>query len=112
MGHGLSFLYWLWYESVVFLKGTFFAMDCVLLGEGGSPSHKRARPDWWYAPGTAGFLNLGVAVSLDWDRFGYFEFFRLCWICPHGFLLWSEPARHLVAPFFSHYPWWGYLFGL
>ena len=110
VGHGLSFLVGLGRSRWFFWKGLSLLWT-VLLGEGGSPSHKRARPDWWYAPGTAGLLNLGVAVCLDWDQF-ISGFSRLCWICPHGFVLWSEPARHLVAPFFSHYPWWGYLFGL
>ena len=102
--------------SRLFSGGAFLCYGLSIVGrlseEGGTPCQKRARPDWWYAPGAAGCLNLGVAVSLDWDQFDYFQFFCLCWICPHGFVLWGEPARHLVAPFFSHYPWWGYLFGL
>ncbi len=61
------------------------SMVCRLLEEGGTPCQKRARPDWWYAPGTAG-LNLGVAVSLDWDRFDFFLVFPslldlLTWFC-------------------------------
>ena len=116
MGHGSSFFVGLGMSRLYFPGGALLCFGlsivCRLSEEGGTPCQKQARPDWWYAPGTAGCLNLGVAVSLDWDQFDYFELFRFCWICPHGFVLWSEPARHLVAPFFSHYPWWGYLFGL
>ena len=112
-GMGWVFFIGLGMSRLYFSGGAFLcfglSMVCRLSEEGGTPCQKRARPDWWYAPGTAGCLNLGVAVSLDWDWF-ILIFYRLCLICPHGFVLWSVPARHLVALFFSHCPCWSYLF--
>ena len=113
MGHGSSFFVGLGMSRLYFPGGALLCFGlsivCRLSEEGGTPCQKRARPDWWYAPGTAGCLNLGVAVSLDWDWF-ILIFYRLCLICPHGFVLWSVPARHLVALFFGHCPCWSYLF--
>ena len=70
VGHGLSFLYWPWYDSVMFSGGAFLCYGPGIVCKGKAAFRAiNGRDQWWYAPGKVGCLNLGMAVSLDWDWF-------------------------------------------
>ena len=64
------FLYWPWYDSVMFSGGAFLCCGLGIVCKRKAAFRAiNGRDQWWYAPGKAGCLNLGMAVSLDWDWF-------------------------------------------